>query len=133
MHRRPAPGPQADGRGRLLLPTYFVSLGLLSASQAATKLGIAPQALEAMTSLIAVSTDDDVAGYPAFQFESQTMLDAVRRVSAAIEVDDPWMRLNFYFLRLQELDGNTAVEAIRAGEIDAVVLAASHFGEHGAS
>lgn len=125
---------EALQRGRRIkLELLQRSGGLLSANQTAAKLGISSQALEALTSLIALRTDGEVAGYPAFQFESQAMLKGIAKLLAAIQVDDPWSRLNFCFLRLQELNGRTPVEAIRAGEIDAVVLAASHFGEHGAS
>ena len=55
-----------------------LSAGLLSASQAATLLGIAPQTLEARTSLIALATDAGT-GYPAFQFEGAIMIDGVAR------------------------------------------------------
>lgn len=76
---------------------------------------------------------DTNRGYPAFQFENQAMVAAVAAVLAAIRVDEPWMRLNFFFLHLDELEGRRPIDAIRDGSTEAVIMAARHFGEHGAS
>ena len=51
----------------------------------------------------------------------------------AIQVDDPWGRLNFCFLHLGELDGRMPIEAIREGDVEAAIRAARHYGDHGAS
>jgi hypothetical protein len=107
--------------------------GPLSARGAATLLGISSKELKAKKSLLAVSMDNGEVVWPAFQFESQAMLNAIEKLLAAVNVDEPWMRLNFLFLRLQELGGKTPVQAIREGSLDAVILAAMHYGEHGAS
>jgi hypothetical protein len=107
--------------------------GPLSAHDAARLLGTSPEALRAGKSLLAVSVDNGKLVWPAFQFESQAMLDAIEKYLAAVNVDEPWAQLNFLFLRLQELDGRTPVQAIRDGSLDQVILAARHFGEQGAS
>jgi hypothetical protein len=50
-----------------------------------------------------------------------------------MDVEEPWMQLSFFFLRLDELDGGRPVDTLRDGALKSVVLAASHFGQHGAS
>jgi hypothetical protein len=77
--------------------------------------------------------EDGELVWPAFQFESRAMIDGVKKVLQMMEGDEPWGQLNFFFLHLQELGGRTPVQAIREGSLDSVVMAASHFGEHGAS
>lgn len=107
--------------------------GFLTTADAARVLGIDARHLRENRSLIAVRMDSGDIGYPAFQFENEAMLAGVAAVLAAIGVDEPWMRLSFFFLRLDELERRRPIDAIRDGSIKAVVLAAHHFGEHGAS
>lgn len=110
--------------------------GLLSSRKAANLLGISPQALHKRMNkgrLLAIGLAGGDLGYPAFQFESEAMQTGVAAVLASIGVDEPWGRLNFLFLTLDELGGETAVDAIRAGKTAAAVLAAGHYGEHGAA
>jgi hypothetical protein len=107
--------------------------GLLTAQEAAPLVGTTMQGLGSMRLLIALRMDSGDFGYPAFQFESEAMLTGVSTVLDAINVDEPWACLNFFFMHLDELDDKMPVEAIRNGSIDAVVLAARHFGDHGAS
>jgi hypothetical protein len=61
------------------------------------------------------------------------MLCGVEKVLEAMNVIDPWAKLNFFLLQLQELEGKTPIQAIRKGSVEPVVLAARHFGDHGAS
>jgi hypothetical protein len=107
--------------------------GLLPAQDAARLVGISRRGLRAKRSLIAIQMGNGDNGYPAFQFENETILAGVAAVLEAINVEDPWMRLNFFFMRFDELDGGMPIDAIRNGSIEAVVLAAEHFGDHGAS
>lgn len=107
--------------------------GGLSVSDASKLLGIDSGELESRDSLLSVPMDSGEFVWPAFQFESRAMIQSIGEVLAAISVDDSWMRLNFFFLKLGELDGRTPVQAIRERSLDAVVLAARHFGDHGAS
>lgn len=96
-------------------------------------LGVAPQSLQPRFELIFLQTDSGQEGYPAFQLESETMINAVARVLAAIGAEAPWAQLYFFFLEMDELEGRRPVDAIRAGDLDAVILAVTHFGRHGAS
>lgn len=107
--------------------------GLLTARETAQLLGIAPQSLQRRFELIFLRSDSGQEGYPAFQLENETMVNAVARVLAAIGVEAPWAQLSFFFLKMDELEGRRPVDAIRAGDLDAVILAATHFGRHGAS
>lgn len=110
--------------------------GLLSSRKAASLLEISPQALHKRMNkgrLLAIGLAGGDLGYPAFQFESEAMQAGVAGVLEAIGVDEPWSQLSFLFLTLDELGGVTAVDAIRAGKAAAAILAARHYGEHGAS
>lgn len=61
------------------------------------------------------------------------MIKAVGAVLEVFDATEPWMPLTFFFLRMQELGGKTPVASVRQGLLDAVVLAARHYGQHGAS
>lgn len=106
--------------------------GLLSADEVADALRISAEDSTAKPSLLSIPIQNGELAWPRFQFESRDMLHGVETVLEAINVNDAWSRLHF-FLPLQELDGRTPVQAIRDGSLDEVVLAAKHFGEHGAS
>jgi hypothetical protein len=99
-------------------------------------LHIAPQTLRKRKDrgkLLTVKLSSGDLGYPAFQFESESMLAGIAMVLTAIEVDEPWARLNFMFLKLSELGGERPVDAVRSGNSDVVAVAVKHFGKHGAS
>jgi len=106
--------------------------GPLSAGEVASLLGISLEEVKARP-LLAVLLDNGECVWPAFQFESHAMLSAVEKVRAAVNVEGAWAHLTFLFLHLQELAGRTPVQAIREGSLDAVLLAARHYGDHGAS
>ena len=118
------------GKARLALLVQEAG-GFVTASQAAHLLGITRQQLDAKLPLIFIPGDG--GGYPRFQFESGEMVDGVATVLLAMDVEEPRMQLSFFFLRLDELEGRRPVDALRDGALKSVVLAASHFGRHGAS
>ena len=60
------------------------------------------------------------------------MLPGIERALAAFEVSDPWMRANFMLSPEPRLGGLRPIDALRQGEIEPVVAAASAFGRHGA-
>ena len=105
----------------------------LTAESAAALLAISYEDLKTLASFLAVWMSDGQIRWPSFQFESQIMIDAVPRVLATIGVEGSWPQLSFCFLHMQDLGGRTPVQAIREGDLDAVIVAACHFGEHGAS
>jgi len=108
--------------------------GLLSTAEAADISGLSPRELgkRMNKSLLAVPQERGV-GWPRFQFESQAMMAAIGRVMKRLDIQGPWMQLNFFLMRLDELGGVRPIDAIKAGNIRAAEIAASHFGTHGGS
>lgn len=123
----------ALARGATQKRTLFDQAGgLLTLQEAARLLGFTIPVMK-RAQFIYLSAEGGSEGYPRFQFESEEMKNAVQIVLAAIGAEEPWMQLSFFFLSLDELGGARPVDAIRSGKLDAVVVAASHFGCHGAS
>jgi hypothetical protein len=104
--------------------------GLLGAEEVTALLGISPELHQRRLLVVEVAGG---LGYPAFQFESEIMGAGVDAILGAIAVEAPWARFNFMFLNLSELDGARPVDAIRSGKLASAVLAAGHYGNHGAS
>jgi len=122
----------AKARGRVRIRQMIEEAGgLLSTAEAAVAAGMTEKQLQ-KSSLLAIETEGEI-GWPRFQFESQAMMDGVSRVVGCIGVDSGQMRLAFFLMRLDELGGMRPIDAIRAGNLRAIELAAYHFGRHGAS
>lgn len=109
--------------------------GALSAQQLAEHLGITPQGLGRKRERNHVFWLDVGDGYvyPAFQIGKNGLLDGVREVLDAFEVDDPWMRVNFMLTGDARLGGGRPIDLLREGKIEQVVVAAAAYGEHGAA
>lgn len=109
--------------------------GLLTTAAAADLVGISPGALRRRKnkSILAVPAGGNRIGWPAFQFESKEVLEGVARTLKKLGVQAPWMQVSFFLVRLDELDDRRPIDLIKAGEIEPVERAASHFGEHGAA
>jgi hypothetical protein len=107
--------------------------GPLFVGEVAALLGISEEQVTQRKSLLALPLDGSSTAWPAFQFESQAMMDGVEAIMAAIQVDHLWSQLHFLFLPTKELCGKTAVQVIREGSPAEAVLAARHYGDHGAS
>jgi hypothetical protein len=72
--------------------------------------------------------------YPACQFVDDGVVEGLADVLSAFDEDvDPWMQLAFLVTGSDALDGEQPLDALRRGEVDAVVRAASIQGEHGAA
>jgi hypothetical protein len=122
----------AKARGRRRKVELLLKAGgLLTVRQAADLLGVSDNTLVSQRLIYVRTRNRD--GYPAFQFESPMMTRSVEATLTALDTDHPWVQLNFFFLRLQELGGKTPAAALREGSLDAVVLAAKHYLRHGAS
>jgi hypothetical protein len=61
------------------------------------------------------------------------MMSAIGKVMARIGVRSPLMQINFFLMHLDELGGVRPIDAIREGNVEAVEIAASHYGVHGGS
>jgi hypothetical protein len=70
--------------------------------------------------------------FPAFQFDAEGVINGVEEVLGAFDVADPWMRAQFMLTGDPRLGGERPIEALRRGEIGAVVAAARAYGSHGA-
>jgi hypothetical protein len=68
--------------------------------------------------------------YPIWQFDEGKVLPGIERSLAALSECDPWTQLMFFKTGDIRLDGATPLERLKAGDIDAVVWAASCYGKH---
>jgi hypothetical protein len=109
--------------------------GTLSSEEAARALHLTRQAVEKRRRagrLLALSLGRRGHRYPAFQF-GEGGLPGLERVLGALKDHDPWTQLAFFVTRQSDLDDQTAVVRLRAGDVETVLRAAGAVGEHGAA
>ena len=110
--------------------------GALAAGTVARALGISRQAVDKRRrrgALLAVPSGSGDHLYPACQFtESGGVLSGLDEVLAAFEVRDPWVQLAVLLGAAPSLDGRSAVEALREGDVEGAAAVARAFGEQGA-
>ena len=70
--------------------------------------------------------------FPAFQFGDGEVLKGFGEALAALETESPFVALSFFLSRSADLENRSLVEALRAGEVDAVLAEARAFLKHGA-
>lgn len=110
--------------------------GVISVTKVADILQISRQAVEKRRqsgSLLAVEAGRRGYLYPAWQFEDDRMLTSVPRVLAALKGHSPWSMLRFFVNGNHRLEGRSPIQALRKGELEKVLRAASVFLEHGAA
>ena len=125
----------ARKKGEILCKTIIDEAGgLLTTREAAKAAGLSSQALRRRMnkSLLAVENAGSI-GWPRFQFESPEIMKGIGEVMKRLDIESPWMKLNFFLMHLDELGGVRPIDAIKARNIRAAEIAASHFGTHGAS
>jgi hypothetical protein len=69
--------------------------------------------------------------FPAFQFKDGDVVPGLSEVLAALETDSPFVALSFLLSRSPDFSDRTAIEALQAGDREAVVLEAKRFLKHG--
>jgi len=109
--------------------------GALTSEKVAEVLNISRQAVDkrrASNQLLALTQGRRGYSYPGFQFDEGKTLKGMEHVLGKLDALDPWMQLNFFTQGNERLGGSTPIEALRAGKIDDVVVAASGYGEQGA-
>lgn len=109
--------------------------GALSAAQLSEHLAITPQGLgkkRDKNQIFWLEVGDGYV-YPAFQLGPNGLLPGIREVLDAFTINDPWMRVHFMLTGDYRLGGTRPIDALRAGQIDAVVTAAASYGDHGAA
>ena len=131
-----APVTEARRQGVLVMKDLLGREGgVLTTGEVAELCGITPRAVSKRRkhgSLLAVRLGRREYLYPAWQFDRRRILEGLDDVMAALRVDDPWMRLNFFLTGDARLGGRTPLFVLRKGDVDRVTAAAAMFGEHGA-
>jgi hypothetical protein len=110
--------------------------GTLTVREVADLLGITRQAVgkrRSLNQLIGLLQGSRSYAYPAFQFERGETLTGLKEISEALSSHDPWAQLLFFAGANDRLNGRTPLEALRTGQLDAVVRVASIYGEQGAA
>ncbi len=93
------------------------------AGQVARRLGITPLMVERLRQahrLLAVPCDHGFA-YPSWQFEGRGMLSGFPTVLGALRGQDPHSQMAFFLTSHSGLNGRAPLDALRAGELDAVL------------
>lgn len=103
--------------------------GSVSSQQMATLLGISRQAVDKRRkrgALIGLDLGRRGYAYPLWQVDLPGLVD----VLATLDDLDPWAQAGFFLASNAWLADRTPLAALRAGERDAVLRAASLYGEH---
>ncbi len=110
--------------------------GPLTVEQVARCLGITRQAVDKRRRtgrLIYLSTGRRGYAYPAWQLQAAGVLPGLESAISELSVRDPWAQAAFFLSGDPRLDGETPLEALRRGNVEAVRHAARGYGEHGAA
>lgn len=111
--------------------------GTLGVEEVGALLGISRQAVDKRRrtgTLLAIDTGRHGYRYPAWQFrETGGTLIGLEQVLAALRAHDPWMQIAFFLTPNTRLQGETPLHALRSGQLEAVLCAATMYGEHGAA
>jgi hypothetical protein len=112
--------------------------GMLDGSDVAKLLGMTAAGVHKRYQagqLLGIREEKRRIDYPALQFDGPRVVRDLPRVLAALaenEIDE-WSQLRFLAGANARLGGRTPVDALKAGDVDAVLAAARAFGEHGAA
>jgi hypothetical protein len=124
---------RARERGRMVKAEVLASPDMLSSDQVAALLGMTRQGVDRRRRqgrLLALQGERRGYRYPAWQFEGGQVLPGLAEAMARLE-DHPWTKYRFFLIREASLGDRTPLEALRAGEVDAVLRTAEFFGEQG--
>jgi len=109
--------------------------GALTASQVAEALGISRQMVDKRRragKLLAVTTGRHGYRYPVWQLDESGVVPALEDVLKVLAPHDEWMQVAFFVSKDPRLANRTPLDALKAGDSDAVLDAAAVYGEHGA-
>lgn len=109
--------------------------GVLGVDEAAKNLGISRQGVDKRRrngTLIGLPQGKKYL-YPSFQFTQGGTLPHLESILVALSDHDPWMQLTFFVNPNSRLAERSPLAALRAGEVDSVLVAAEQFGEQGAA
>ena len=108
--------------------------GPMGVDEVAKHLGISRAAVDKRRkkdALLGIQDGARFVRYPSWQFGPTGVLAGLPEALAAIGVQDPWMRLQFFLSPDGEL-GTTPLGALRGGRVAEVVSAAAKYGRQGA-
>lgn len=108
--------------------------GTLTVGRVAEHLGISRQAVDKRRrsgKLIGLDIGRHGHAYPAWQLEDRGVVRGLDAVLGAMLVRDPWLQAAFFLSGDPRLHGDTPLERLRRGDVDAVVMAARGYGQHG--
>lgn len=109
--------------------------GALTAEEAAQTLGLTRQGVDRRRragKLLALSLGKRGYLYPAWQFAQGGTLPGLEQTLDAFQDIGPWAQLAWFISPNTRLEGQSPLDALRAGAIDRVVAAAAVYGEQGA-
>ena len=108
----------------------------LSTRQVSELLRISRQAVHKRRTvgrLLGVSAGRRDFVYPSWQFDDGGVGSGVEAALTALGGRDPWTKIGFFLNGNLRLGGRSALEALREGDVEAVVSAASKHATHGAA
>lgn len=121
------PLAQALARGVELKERLIAQAGgLLSGEQVAKLLGIRRQSVAKRRSddkLLALPAGTGDFKFPACQFDDRGALPGMDRLLAAFRTEDPWFRLQTILTPDPNLGGQTPLEALKKGRVEAAAAA----------
>jgi hypothetical protein len=132
-------GPLASAlrRGERVRQRLLAAQGdLLDAASVATRLGTSLADVTERQDrglLLGLPLDDGTLGFPTWQFVESGLLPGLDVAFRDIGVRDPWMQAAYFLSGDARLDGQTPLDMLRRGEIEAVRRAAAAYGEQLAS
>ncbi len=109
--------------------------GCMSSAEVATVLGVTRQAVDKRRvngKLIGLPTGR-VYVYPAWQFADGQTLPGLEEVLQHLSVHDPWMQTAWMLNGNSRLEGQSPLDVLRSGNLEAVLDAAQLYGEQGAA
>jgi hypothetical protein len=110
--------------------------GSISADEVAKLLSISRQAVDKRRRsgrLIGVTRGRHGYAYPIWQFDETGTISGLEDVLSKLHQHDPWMQMIFMLSPNSRLQGRSPLAVLREKNIDAVLTAASAYGEHGAA
>ncbi len=108
--------------------------GMLSVERVSEHLRISRQAVDKRRQtgkLIGLGIGRHGYAYPAWQFDERGVLPGLEEVLKSMLIRDPWMQAAFFLSGDPRLQGSTPLTRLRRADVDAVVLAARGYGQHG--
>lgn len=109
--------------------------GVAGAEEVAASLHLTRQAVDKrrrLGKLLAVSRGGNRWAFPVWQIEAGRTLPGLEETLRALRGHDAWSRAAFFLAPSARFGGRRPIDALRGGDVEAVVRAAKGFGEHGA-